>query len=64
MGDLSRVPDVFPPERVAGEVFDAIKDGRFYIFAAQPEMGGWMKMRHDRMLEGKNPAVPRRSLGR
>ncbi len=62
VGDLSAFPDVFPPERVAGQVFDAINEGRFYIFAAQPEMGGWMKMRHDRMLDGRNPAVPRRSL--
>ncbi len=54
--------DSFPPEAMANQVFDAVREGRFYVLAAQPVMYEWTKMGHDRMWEGKNPAVPRRLI--
>lgn len=63
----SRVTTAFPassfaPAEVAGQVFDAVREKRFYILAAQPVIFEWTKMGHDRMWEGKNPAVPRRLI--
>ncbi|MDZ7729396.1 MAG: SDR family NAD(P)-dependent oxidoreductase [Dehalococcoidia bacterium] len=54
--------DAFPPDEVANQVFDAVRENRFYVFAAQPPMLEWLKMGYDRMAEGKNPAVPRRLI--
>jgi short-subunit dehydrogenase len=59
---MASLPGVFQPERIADEVFAAINEDRFYIFAAQDELLGWMAMRNRRMEDGRNPAVPRRSL--
>lgn len=63
----SRVTTAFPassfaPAEVADQVFDAVREGRFYVLAAQPVIFEWTKMGHDRMWEGKNPAVPRRLI--
>ncbi len=60
----SRVTTAFPassfdPSEVATQVFDAVREKRFYILASQPVIFEWTKMGHDRMWEGKNPAVPR-----
>jgi NAD(P)-dependent dehydrogenase (short-subunit alcohol dehydrogenase family) len=52
----------FPPQRMAEQVFEAVRENRFYILAAQDEMYEWTKMGHDRMWEGRNPAVPHRLL--
>jgi short-subunit dehydrogenase len=52
----------FAPERMADEVFLAVRENRFYVLAAQDVMYEWTKMGHDRMWEGRNPAVPRRLL--
>jgi NAD(P)-dependent dehydrogenase (short-subunit alcohol dehydrogenase family) len=52
-------PDAFPPEEMANRVFEAVRDNRFYILAAQPEILEFTKMGQDRMWEGKNPAVSR-----
>ena len=54
--------DSFPPEKMADAVFDAVRANRFYVLAAQDVMYEWTKMGHDRMWEGRNPAVPRRLL--
>ncbi|MEX0782655.1 MAG: SDR family NAD(P)-dependent oxidoreductase [Dehalococcoidia bacterium] len=54
--------DSFPPEKMAEEVFSAVREGRFYVLAAQTEMYEWTKMGHDRMWEGRNPAVPHRLM--
>jgi NAD(P)-dependent dehydrogenase (short-subunit alcohol dehydrogenase family) len=54
--------DSFPPEEMANQVFAAVRENRFYVLAAQPVMYEWTKMGHDRMWEGKNPAVPRRLI--
>lgn len=48
------------PDEVAGIVLEGIRENRFYIFPAQDVIFGWVKMGHDRMWEGKNPAVSRR----
>ncbi|HMO55169.1 MAG TPA: SDR family NAD(P)-dependent oxidoreductase [Tepidiformaceae bacterium] len=60
----SRVTTAFPassfdPSEVVTQVFDAVREKRFYILASQPVIFEWTKMGHDRMWEGKNPAVPR-----
>lgn len=60
VNDLANVPGVYAPSFVAGQVVDAIRDDRFYILATQDDFLGWMKMRHDRIQDGRNPAVPRR----
>jgi NAD(P)-dependent dehydrogenase (short-subunit alcohol dehydrogenase family) len=54
--------DSFQPAEVADQVFGAVRENRFYILAAQPIIFEWTKMGHDRMWEGKNPAVPRRLI--
>jgi NAD(P)-dependent dehydrogenase (short-subunit alcohol dehydrogenase family) len=54
--------DSFPPDEMANQVFDAIRNERFYVLAAQREMLEWTRMGHDRMFGGKNPAVPHRLL--
>lgn len=54
--------DTFPPEEMANQVFAAVRENRFYVLAAQTPMFEWTKMGHDRMWEGKNPAVPRRLI--
>lgn len=56
---LAQAPGVYPPSYVAGQVFEAVRDDRFYILASQDDFLGWMKMRHDRIEDGRNPAVPR-----
>jgi NAD(P)-dependent dehydrogenase (short-subunit alcohol dehydrogenase family) len=52
----------FPPEEMARQVFDAVRANRFYVLAAQPEMLEWTRMGHERMWQGKNPAVSHRLL--
>jgi NAD(P)-dependent dehydrogenase (short-subunit alcohol dehydrogenase family) len=54
--------DSFPPEEMARQVFSAVREKRFYILAAQSVMFEWTKMGHDRMWEGRNPAVPHRLM--
>jgi NAD(P)-dependent dehydrogenase (short-subunit alcohol dehydrogenase family) len=47
----------FPPEEMANQVFDAVRANRFYVLATQPAVIEWTKMGHERMWQGKNPAV-------
>ena len=54
--------DSFPPPEMAEQVFRAVREKRFYVLAAQTVMYEWTKMGHDRMWEGRNPAVPHRLL--
>jgi len=51
------------PADVAEHVVNGIRESRFYIFPAQDMIFGYVKMGHDRMWEGKNPAVSRRGRG-
>lgn len=60
-GSLEDLPTAFPPSYVAGQVVDAIREDRFYILATQNDFLDWMKLRHDRIEDGRNPAVPRRN---
>ncbi len=60
VNSLAGAPGVYAPSYVAGEVFNAIRDDRFYILASQEDFTGWMRMRHDRIESGRNPAVPKR----
>jgi len=43
-----------PPDQVAGQVIEAVKEGRFYIFT-HPEFRPLMKARCDAILEERNP---------
>jgi NAD(P)-dependent dehydrogenase (short-subunit alcohol dehydrogenase family) len=52
----------FPPEEMAEQVFEAVRANRFYVLVAQPEMLEWTRMGHERMWQGKNPAVSHRLL--
>jgi NAD(P)-dependent dehydrogenase (short-subunit alcohol dehydrogenase family) len=54
--------DAFPPSEMASQVFQAIRENRFYVLAAQTVMYEWTKMGHDRMWEGRNPAVSRKLI--
>jgi NAD(P)-dependent dehydrogenase (short-subunit alcohol dehydrogenase family) len=56
------MPGVFEPSFIAGEVFDAIRDDRFYILATQDDFLSWMRMRNQRIDEGRNPAVSSRRI--
>lgn len=48
----------FPPSHVAQQVFEAIRDERFYIFAAQPEIFSAVRQRLDEVGAQKNPVTP------
>ena len=50
------------PEDIADQVFDAVRANRFYVLAAQPEILEWTRIGHERMWQGKNPAVSHRLL--
>jgi NAD(P)-dependent dehydrogenase (short-subunit alcohol dehydrogenase family) len=49
----------YPPSEVAKQVFEAIRDERFYIFPAQPEIFAAVKARQDDILNRRNPQTPR-----
>ncbi len=48
----------FPPSHVAEKVFEAIRDERFYVFAAQPEIFLAVRQRLDEIGAQKNPVTP------
>jgi NAD(P)-dependent dehydrogenase (short-subunit alcohol dehydrogenase family) len=48
----------FAPSVVAGKVFEAIRDERFYVFAAQPEIFAAVEQRLDEVRAQKNPVTP------
>ena len=54
--------DAILPEEIASQVFDAVRANRFYVLVAQPEILEWTRMGHERMWQGKNPAVSHRLL--
>jgi NAD(P)-dependent dehydrogenase (short-subunit alcohol dehydrogenase family) len=58
-GSMAEFPGAFPPSYVAEQVLDGIKEDRFYILAAQSDFLDWMRMRHRRIEDGRNPPVPR-----
>jgi hypothetical protein len=48
----------FAPSVVADRVFEAIRDERFYVFAAQPEIFAAVEQRLDEVRAQKNPVTP------
>jgi NAD(P)-dependent dehydrogenase (short-subunit alcohol dehydrogenase family) len=62
-GAPAAMPGVFEPAYVASHVLDAIRDDRFYILATQEDFLSWMRMRNQRVEEGRNPAVSSRRRG-
>ena len=46
------------PATVAGHVFEAIRDERFYILPAQDEVMAVLSMRFDEIRERRNPQTP------
>jgi NAD(P)-dependent dehydrogenase (short-subunit alcohol dehydrogenase family) len=48
----------YAPSHVAERVFEAIRDERFYVFAAQPEILAAVKQRLDEVAAQKNPVTP------
>lgn len=47
----------YEPEEVAVQVFEAIRDDKFYIFPAQPNVLASVKARMEDILEQRNPSV-------
>ena len=48
----------YAPSQVAEKVFEAIRDEKFYVFAAQPEILAAVKLRLDEVGAQKNPVTP------
>jgi len=48
----------YAPSQVAEKVFEAIRDEKFYVFAAQPEILAAVKQRLDEVGAQKNPVTP------
>jgi NAD(P)-dependent dehydrogenase (short-subunit alcohol dehydrogenase family) len=55
----SRLGGGYPPSEVATQVVQGIRDGRFYIVPAQPEVKGNIAIRAQDLLELKNPSLRR-----
>ena len=49
----------YPPSEVAEQVLQGIRDGRFYIVPAQPEVKGDIAIRAQDLLELRNPTLRR-----
>lgn len=57
LGD--RLAGGYPPSEVAGQVFEGIREGRFYIVPAQPEVKAGIAIRAQDLIELRNPTVRR-----
>lgn len=49
------VADGIPPEEVAGQVVEAVRDDRFYVIPAQPHIAALVDERIDRLRRRENP---------
>ena len=47
----------FPPDEVARQVFEAVRDDKFYIFPAQDYMLEAVKNRMTGIIEQRNPTL-------
>jgi NAD(P)-dependent dehydrogenase (short-subunit alcohol dehydrogenase family) len=47
----------YPPEQVADDVFAAVRDDRFYVFPAQPEILDAVRDRMTGIVEQRNPTL-------
>lgn len=48
----------YPPEEVARQVFEAVRDDRFYIFPAQENVLDSVRTRMTDIMEQRNPTLP------
>ena len=55
----NRLGGGYPPSEVAEQVLQGIRDGRFYIVPAQPEVKGNIAIRAQDLLELRNPSLRR-----
>jgi len=55
-----RLAGGYPPSEVAEQVLQGIRDGRFYIVPAQPEVKGAIAIRAQDLIELRNP-TPRQA---
>ena len=55
-----RLAGGYPPSEVAEQVLQGIREGRFYIVPAQPEVKGAIAVRAQDLIELRNPTVLRR----
>jgi hypothetical protein len=55
----NRLGGGYPPSEVAEQVLQGIRDGRFYIVPAQPEIKGNIATRAQDLLELRNPSLRR-----
>jgi NAD(P)-dependent dehydrogenase (short-subunit alcohol dehydrogenase family) len=53
----------YPPSEVARQVFEAIRDERFYVFPAQPEIFAAVEQRLDEVRAKQNPVTPTVLIG-
>jgi len=49
----------YPPSKVAEQVVAGIREGRFYIVPAQPEVKGNIAIRAQNLVELRNPTLRR-----
>jgi len=57
-GLAARLASGYPPSEVADQVFHGIRDNRFYIVPAQPEVKSRIGLRAQDLLELRNPTTP------
>ena len=55
----NRLGGGYPPSEVAEQVLAGIREGRFYIVPAQPEVKGAIGVRAQDLIELRNPTVRR-----
>jgi NAD(P)-dependent dehydrogenase (short-subunit alcohol dehydrogenase family) len=54
-----RLAGGYPPSEVAAQVLAGIREGRFYVVPAQPEVKGNIAIRAEDLLELRNPTLRR-----
>jgi NAD(P)-dependent dehydrogenase (short-subunit alcohol dehydrogenase family) len=54
-----RLSSGYPPSEVAEQVFQGIRDGRFYVVPAQPEVKANIAVRAQDLIELRNPTLRR-----
>jgi NAD(P)-dependent dehydrogenase (short-subunit alcohol dehydrogenase family) len=58
-GLADRLATGYPPSEVAVQVFQGIRDSRFYIVPAQPDVKSYIAVRAQDLLELRNPTLRR-----
>jgi NAD(P)-dependent dehydrogenase (short-subunit alcohol dehydrogenase family) len=54
-----RLAGGYPPSEVAEQVLQGIREGRFYVVPAQPEVKGGIAVRAQDLIELRNPTLRR-----